>query len=294
MKAKHRHELKTNELAEWLMNFPQWAKENLTTIIYVSVLIVVVAGLYIWRVYNRNVVAVKKQLEFTGYLTQISRNKMDILRAHAQGVDFSYILLRPADGLRTFAQNTKNNTVAALALIKRAQALRTELHYRQGTIDSRLLTTQINLAKESYNEAIPRLMRAGTQGTIYPSLMAMAKFGLGLCEEELANFSQARQIYRDIVANPDFECTVAAVQAQLRLDTMAGYQEKLILKPSPKPMLPTSMRPEIELSPVDVNLIPEMPKEIPKIEIKPVEVKLPRTKPKATDTNLSGINLPSQ
>ncbi len=28
MKSDHRHELKTNELAEWLSNLPQWAKKN--------------------------------------------------------------------------------------------------------------------------------------------------------------------------------------------------------------------------------------------------------------------------
>ena len=33
MKSDHRHELKTNELAEWLGNLPQWTKENLVTII---------------------------------------------------------------------------------------------------------------------------------------------------------------------------------------------------------------------------------------------------------------------
>jgi len=287
MKARHRHDLKTNELAEWIMNFPQWAKEHLTTIIYVSALVVVVAGLYIWRVYNRRVVSVQKQLRFTQLLTQISQNKMEILRAWSQGVDFSYVLLRPANGLRTFAQNTKNNTVGALALIKRAEALRTELHYRQGTIDQRALTAQINLAKESYNEAISRLMRAATQGAINTSLMAMAKFGLGLCEEGLGNFSQARQIYRDIVADPDFEYTVAAVQAKMRLDIMAEYEKKLVLKPSPKPIPPTSPRPQIELGPIDINLVPE----IPKIEIEPVDINLPQTKPRATDFNMANINL---
>ncbi len=31
MKAEHRHELKTNELADWIVHFPQWFKENQTT-----------------------------------------------------------------------------------------------------------------------------------------------------------------------------------------------------------------------------------------------------------------------
>ena len=33
MKSDHRHELKTNELAEWLGNLPEWTKENFVTII---------------------------------------------------------------------------------------------------------------------------------------------------------------------------------------------------------------------------------------------------------------------
>ena len=41
MKSSHRHELKTNELAEWLSNLPQWAKENRITIIGALVLIVI-------------------------------------------------------------------------------------------------------------------------------------------------------------------------------------------------------------------------------------------------------------
>ena len=42
MKSDHRHELKTNELAEWLGNLPEWTKENLVTIIAVVVVVVVV------------------------------------------------------------------------------------------------------------------------------------------------------------------------------------------------------------------------------------------------------------
>ena len=44
MKAEHRHELKTNELAQWIANFPNWAKENLRMIIYVSVVLILLIG----------------------------------------------------------------------------------------------------------------------------------------------------------------------------------------------------------------------------------------------------------
>ena len=55
MKSEHRHELKTNELAEWIGNLPQWARENRRMIIYVSVVAVLVIGSASWYWYNKNV-----------------------------------------------------------------------------------------------------------------------------------------------------------------------------------------------------------------------------------------------
>jgi len=276
MRPEHRHELKTNELAQWLVDFPQWARKNLATIIYVVVLIAVVAG-YIWIRYGRNVVSVKKELKLTALLSRLSRSKTDILRARAQGVDISYILLQPANMLEAFAQNTKEDAMAALALIKRAEALRAELHYRQGPISKQDFTSQMNLAKESYNKALARLAHASASGISNPSLTAMAKFGLGLCEEEVGKFDKAKQIYRDIIANPDFKPTIAAAQAKLRLDTISDYRKKIAFKAPPKPTPANSIKPQIALQPLDINL--------PQIKPKIAGVNLPPRKLKTTDSN---------
>ena len=108
MKSDHRHELKTNELAEWLGNLPEWTKENLVTIIIVVVVVAVAGALYGWRLYNRNVLLVREQTEFTNLLNQISGGKMQILQGQeSQGRDFSFLLLQPANSLQTFAKNTK-------------------------------------------------------------------------------------------------------------------------------------------------------------------------------------------
>ena len=56
MKSEHRHELKTNELAEWLGNLPKWTSENLTTILVVLVVVVVGITILFLRSYNKNVV----------------------------------------------------------------------------------------------------------------------------------------------------------------------------------------------------------------------------------------------
>jgi hypothetical protein len=210
---------------------------------------------------------------------------MQILRAQALGRDLSSMLLQPAINLRTFAQTTKSDKMAALALIKRAEALRTELHYRPGTVSKEDLAARINQAKADYAEAIER-------SSFNPSLMAKAKFGLGLCEEELGNFAEAEQIYRNIVANPNFEGTVAAVQAKYRLDTMADYKQKLVFKPSPKEPTPAEFpQPLIQIEPggtfqpadanlpvdtnrpVDLNLGAQVPNIVPEVpEGFPVEL----------------------
>ena len=277
MKSEHRHELKTNELAEWLGNLPQWTKDNLKTIICVSILIVVVGAFYIWKVYNKNVLQVRERTEFTNLLDQVSASKMQVLQAQAQGTDLSYMLLQPANSLEIFAQKTKNDQMAALALIKRAEALRAELHY--GTVEEPYLITQTNLAKNSYTKALERCPDN-------PLLSATAKFGLGLCAEELGGFEQAQQIYNEITENPDFQGTVAVAQAKLRLETMDDYKKKLVFKPAPIPpaipllpggttpgasqpmiqimpsdtILPTEVNLPVETNlPVDVNLIPLTP-----------------------------------
>ena len=219
MKSDHRHELKTNELAEWLGNLPEWTKENLVTIIIVAAVIAAAGGLYGWRLYSRNVLLVREQTEFTNLLTQISGGKMQILQGQeAQGRDFSFLLLQPASNLESFAQKTSHERMAAMALIKRAEALRAELHY--GSVEEQYLISQTNLAKASYAEALEKCPKI-------PSLAAAARFGMGLCEEELGKYGQARQIYEDIAANSDYASTLAAVQAKRRLQTMADYQQDI-------------------------------------------------------------------
>ena len=255
MKSDHRHELKTNELAEWLSNLPEWTKENLTTIILAVVLLAAAAGVYIWRGYNRNVAQNRQHVEFTGLLNQLSAGKMQIVQAQSQGRDQSFMLLQPANSLETFAQHTKNGRIAALALIKRAEALRAELHY--GTVQKEYLISQTNLAKASYEKAIEKCPDD-------PSLAAAAKLGLGLCEEELGNFEQARQIYQEIAANSEFAATVAAVQAKRRLAVMADYERQIVFRSKPTPpaaaaepneMLQAASAPIIQINPADANIV---------------------------------------
>ena len=229
MKAKHRHELKTNELAEWIGNLPEWAKANYVMIIIVCVAAVAAAGSYFYFGYQRRAVTAREQLRLTELVRRVGLVRADIIGARqSRGMDISYMLLQVAEELGTFARRAKDEGRAALALIERGKALRAELHYRSGTVSKQELTTQINQAKESYREA---LEKAGSN----VSLAAQAKLGLGLCEEELGNFEAARQTYEELVGNADFESTTAFSQAKVRLETMDEYEPRVVFRPAPKP-----------------------------------------------------------
>ena len=169
---------------------------------------------------------------------------MQIITARAEGVDTSIMLLQLADNLQAAAQSAKDDQIAALALIKHAEALRTALHYRQGIVSRVELKATINRARAGYGDALEK-------ASPNPSLTAAAKFGLGLCEEELGNFKDAKQIYSDVVADPNLEGTVAVSQAKLRLETMADYKQKVVFKASPKP--PEFIQPPFQLGPADTN-----------------------------------------
>jgi len=267
MKSEHRHELKTNELADWIVHLPQWARENQRMIIYASVVTVLVIASYIWHRYQKDIVAVRRTSQLTNLITQIPQGKLRILEAQARGLDIAYMLIQNADELEATAEQLKDNQMSALALIKRAEALRTELHYRLGTVSEQDIISQIALARESYNKAIAK-------APANPSLMAMANFGLGLCEEEVGNFEQAKQIYKNVAANSDFAGTVAAVQAKRRLEKADDYRQKVTFRPAPRPEPAEIIQPGLDLAPLDTDAALEIPEDllVPELQLQSPQV----------------------
>lgn len=280
MKADHRHELKTNELAEWLAHFPEWAKENRTTLIAAGVVIVVAIAVYFVRFYRKDVVAVREHVQLTGLVTQISSQKRAIAQAASQGTDQSIALVPIAQDLQDFAAASRNDRLAALALIKRAEALRTELHYRLTDPPYDELVKQIAQAQSSYEQALERASSA-------PALVAMAQFGLGLCDEELGNFDKAKEAYRAVADNPDFEGTAAQAAAAHRLKTMDDYRGTVAFKPAPEPKDALASSPTVQITPDALN--PPITIEAPNgITIRPVTPESNDVSATVTEPNEAG------
>ncbi len=247
MKSEHRHQLKTNELAEGIANSIQWAKQNYKTIIYISIVVVLAAGSYFWNKYQKTIVVAEEQQELSRLLAQMPQQKLQILHAKIQGQDYSIRLIQLAESLNSIAQSTKNEQTAAIALIKKADTLRAELLYRPGDISKQDLTTQIQRAKESYEQAIEKAAEN-------PSLTASAKFGMGLCDEELGNFQQAKQTYKDIIENIDLQGTIALHQAMQRLEIMDNFEKNMVFKPAAEPVPVEPVTTTVQFEIPDINL----------------------------------------
>lgn len=237
MKSEHRHELKSNDLVEWLKNFPQWASRNRNTIIYVSVLVIVVAGLYVWKYYQKNVIEVTQQQRLTRMILDIKTAEGAVIQASRQGQDLSYRLLDPADKLQNFARSTEDDEMAALALIKRGQALRLELLYRMGDVTQSDREAALNRAIESYRQALARNPEKS-------ALKGLAGYGIGLCDLELGNTEQARERFTEITEDPQMEHTTAYQMAKLRLATIDDSKTKITFAEAPAPRPESQVQPE--------------------------------------------------
>jgi tetratricopeptide (TPR) repeat protein len=241
MKSDHRHELKTNELADWIANFPEWANENRNSLVAAAAVILVALLVYFVSFYRKNVVAVGNQTQLTTLVTEVPQQMSRIASATMQGQDESYILVQTEQDLQDFAQKSSNNDMAALALIQRGAAARAELHYRLSEISHDELVKQMEKAQTSYQQALDRKPSL-------PSLAAAAQYGLGLCEEELGSFDKAAEIYRAVAQKPEYAGTSAQAAAAYRLKVMPDYKTAVAFQPAPpKPIAPAA--PTIQVQP---------------------------------------------
>jgi tetratricopeptide (TPR) repeat protein len=238
MKSKERHELKTNELAEWFVNLPVWFEKNRNTVIAVSTGVILLAVLWFWHNYQKNVIEPRKYERFTETISQLPNQKVRLLQAKMQQMEINSNLRQFAANLSDVAETTANPVTAAFAYIEQGKFLRTDLHYQTKTPDKNVAAEQLNKAKEAYGKALAKLMAGGTEKgkPVNESLAAQAIFGIGLCEEELGNFDAARQKYLEITGNSIYQYTTGFAEAQRRLDIMADFQQEVVFNSEPAPV----------------------------------------------------------
>ncbi len=222
MKPEHRHELKINELAQFISDFPKWCKENTKMIAYVLIVCLLVAGSAYLK-YNKNSQSLANKTKISNLANSLSLVKFQ-LASNNNEIDQSATLLQIADELGIAASKVTGDN-AAFALIKQAEAIRSQLHYRNQQPDSATIKNQCEKAIHICQKAIDTAKSA--------TFKAMAIFSSGLCQEELGDFDSAKKSYNSIIENESFSATVSFKQAKLRLDIMDNYKDVVTFLPAP-------------------------------------------------------------
>jgi hypothetical protein len=227
--------------------------------------------------YRKDVVSVRNQTRLTNLVTQVPQQMGRVASAAMQNNDESYILVQTEQDLQDFAQKSSDSDMAALALIQRGAAVRAELHYRLTEISHDDLVKQIEKAQVSYQQALDRKPSS-------PSLAAAARYGLGLCEEELGNFDKAGEIYREVAQKSDYAGTTAQAAAAYRLKIMPDYKTAVVFQPAPpKPVPPPTPTVQVQPGSASAPMVGPLPQSAPAA---------PATPSDATKTNAAPAPAP--
>jgi tetratricopeptide (TPR) repeat protein len=231
MDSKERHEMMSNELADWIGQIPDFLKQYRNQLLG---LVLVIVGLVSWPILNRwrQEADFVTETEVSQALESLDVGKFLALQAAAQtspqdNSAAGESLLVTADKLAEQAKKSPNDNLAAITLIKRGQALRTDLLYRKDAVTDDAAAAQIKQAQEAYQQAFDKAK--------LPTVKAMAQFGLGICSEELGQLDQAKEIYQKIADDATYAGTPLPAAAKDRIEKLADNNAKYTFVEAPKP-----------------------------------------------------------
>ncbi|MHC4236787.1 MAG: tetratricopeptide repeat protein [Planctomycetota bacterium] len=252
MDSQHRHELKTNELAEGLSHLPGLLKDNANTIIGV---LLIATALITWPMLSK--MANRKDLAERAAVSQsiqmLDQDVRSILQSPADDTSARSEALNTylvnADELLNKAADTDIPNLAAMAQVKAAQAIRTELHLRP-EVTAEMLESQVQKSADAYQKAL--------ETAESPTIRAMAQFGLGLCSEELGQTDQAADIYQQIIDDESYKATTLPTQAQRRLDAIEENSESFNFAEVPVAIenLPLELIEAVQAEPQEATIEP--------------------------------------
>ncbi len=225
MDREHRHELKTNELADWIANIPDYLQQHGKVLAGgVFLVIAAVAVLFAWRLKGQTAFA-EKAAAGTAILQAVQAEmpldaKLASLPTGPDQPGSAEALQAATAKLETTAQTVPDRSLAVLALIKQADTVRAILHYRGVMVGRDEIVQAANKASGLYDRAIEQAAGLPNEA----ELTGMARLGKALCAEELGQHDKAAEIYRQVIDDEALAGTVLPARAQLRLDALEDSQ----------------------------------------------------------------------
>jgi len=266
MKAQERHKLKTNELAESLREIPEYLRKYGRQFITGGVIVVVVVLAGLWFSHSR-AQARQTRLDQLQILIR-DQGQMQVLAArqaqiepdadtgqYGMGFDTEPLVT----SLQALSENAAGTPVGMTALIRQAQALRSQLLFSDQPIADQEKEDLCDKARGIYQRLLNDYPHNAT-------VVGLARMGLGLNAEDRRDWATAREIYEGIVADADGKLagTIAPSQAQQRLRLLDRID--LPIEFPAAPLVEPTSEPDLAPSELGADLPTEMP-----ITLEPVE-----------------------
>ena len=258
MKAKDRHRLKTNELAQTLGNMLDYIRKhgNRILTIVVIALVVVVGGGLLLKSWSKGQQSQQKllyaQLRETSIMLEASMQQaVAALQAQATAdptqplptpIALPYDVEANSQALGNLAQQAQGSAVGRTALLHQAEVIRSTLFFSDQDLS-------LNQKQQLYTQVTDIYNRILQQYPEETWVVGVAQMGLALIAEDMGQWDQAQQIYEEIIADADgiFAGTVFPLQAQRRLnirDDISSLIEFPLTPPLPEINLDDLFAPE--------------------------------------------------
>ncbi|MFC1782426.1 tol-pal system YbgF family protein [Planctomycetota bacterium] len=270
MKAKDRHRLKTNELAQTLGNMLDYIRKHgnlILTIAVIALVVVVGGGLLLKSRFkgqqNRQKLLYTQLRETSGLMAASIQQAAAALQAQADDptqplptpITVPYDVEANSKVLGNLSQQAQGSAVGMTALLQQAEVIRSTLFFSDQDLSLNQKQQLFTQVTDIYNRILQQ----------YPEenwVVGIAQMGLALVAEEMGQWDQAQQIYDEIIADTDgiFAGSVFPHQAQRRLDLredISSLIEFPLTPPLPEINLEDLFAPEDFTLP-DPNKLPQI------------------------------------
>ncbi len=212
MDAEHRHELKQNDFVVYAKKAPQYIKAHWWEAICVVVIIVAVVMMFSGKKQGRP--SMEKQAEVTSIYQDIAAAKGDAITGQAGAEEIEPLVrdLLSKGGKLSGAQR-------AMANIKAADAIRTQLYYSDGMPQQETVDAHVSEAISLYEQA----MEHGKGNT---DIEAMAQYGIALARQDAGDFDEAANLFGQIIANTAFDKTGFVELAKDKLASLTMVKQQ--------------------------------------------------------------------
>ena len=242
MDADHRHELKENDLAEFITNFGSWwSKHGTTLLIAVLVIAAVLVG--------------KRFVE--------SRN------AAVQEEAWSDLALASSpESYRAVAQSHSLQTVQALADLRGADlwlekaVAPAPLPKEEAAADTPETTASASITQQALDEAALAYERVANDSQAHHVFKLNAHLGLAAVAEGREDWAQAHKQYTRVIEQAGTGYEAIAAQAKARMAQLDRLKNPVVFGPDPEPVATTPApqpAPEVDTS---LDLTPLQPGDI--------------------------------